>query len=140
MATRSTIAKYNADGSITAIYCHYDGYPEHNGKMLQTHYATPAAVDALLSLGSFSGLYETEGKTADSLYDEPAVTLNSVDSWVNHYVNSWCEYGYLWDGNEWLCFDFDNGQVMSDDRTLYYDEVVRSLSDKHNPALRLQLL
>ena len=38
MATRSNIGIVNEDDSITAIYCHWDGYPEHNGKILLNHY------------------------------------------------------------------------------------------------------
>lgn len=29
MSTRSTIGYVKKDGSVTAVYCHYDGYPEH---------------------------------------------------------------------------------------------------------------
>ena len=38
MATRSVIGIVNLDKSITGIYCHYDGYPENNGKILLNHY------------------------------------------------------------------------------------------------------
>jgi len=30
MATRSNIGIVNEDGSVTGIYCHWDGYPENN--------------------------------------------------------------------------------------------------------------
>jgi hypothetical protein len=38
MATRSLISKANEDGTIQAIYCHHDGYPEHVGKLLVVNY------------------------------------------------------------------------------------------------------
>ena len=42
MATRSTIAMKTPEGKIRAIYCHWDGYPEHNGKMLLDNYQDAA--------------------------------------------------------------------------------------------------
>ena len=38
MATRSVIAKTQPSGKIKASYCHFDGYPEHNGKILASYY------------------------------------------------------------------------------------------------------
>ena len=56
MATRSTIGVLNTDGSVTAVYCHWDGYPENNGKLLIENYATENAVRGLIELGSISSL------------------------------------------------------------------------------------
>lgn len=58
MSTNSLIAMTHADGTVSAIYCHSDGYPEHVGATLASHYATPCRVRALLELGSLSELYE----------------------------------------------------------------------------------
>jgi hypothetical protein len=65
MATRSLIGKLNLDGTITNIYCHFDGYPEHNGVILQEHYYTPFKVDQLLALGNLSVLSEQIGEKQD---------------------------------------------------------------------------
>ena len=65
MATRSLIGKLNSDGTITNIYCHFDGYPEHNGVILQEHYYTPFKVDQLLALGNLSVLSEQIGEKQD---------------------------------------------------------------------------
>ena len=65
MATRSLIGKQNQDGSITNIYCHFDGYPQHNGVILQEHYSTPVKVDQLLALGNLSVLSEEVGEEQD---------------------------------------------------------------------------
>jgi hypothetical protein len=59
MATRSTIALEYADGSVGVIYCHWDGYLEHNGKILLGHYMDPFKVRDLLDMGSVSSLGET---------------------------------------------------------------------------------
>lgn len=50
MATRSLIGIHTDEG-IRAIYCHFDGYPDHVGTILCTHYATAERVEALISLG-----------------------------------------------------------------------------------------
>ena len=65
MATRSLIGKQNQDGSITNIYCHFDGYPQHNGVILQEHYSTPVGVDHLMALGNLSVLAEEIGGKQD---------------------------------------------------------------------------
>jgi LmbE family N-acetylglucosaminyl deacetylase len=65
MSTRSRIARLNADGSITSIYCHSDGYLEHNGKILRDHYRDSKTVDALLALGALSMLGTTTGEQHD---------------------------------------------------------------------------
>ena len=56
MATRSSIARKNIDGTITAIYSHWDGYISHNGRILQDYYSNAQKLDTLLSLGDVSSL------------------------------------------------------------------------------------
>jgi hypothetical protein len=56
MATRSFIGKQLPNGHITGIYCHWDGYPDGVGTVLENHYTTQERVDALLVLGSLSQL------------------------------------------------------------------------------------
>ena len=58
MATRSAIAIENDDGTVTSIYCHYDGYPSGVGGTLQQHYTDHEKVKKLIALGSLSSLYE----------------------------------------------------------------------------------
>lgn len=56
MSTRSLIAIKQTDGTVKSIYCHWDGYVSHNGRLLIEHYATPEAVEELLALGPLSAL------------------------------------------------------------------------------------
>ena len=56
MATRSTIALEFADGTVEQVYCHWDGYLEHNGKILQEHYSNPFKLKQLIQLGALSSL------------------------------------------------------------------------------------
>lgn len=65
MSTRSVIARRNADQSISAVYCHYDGYPEGVGSTLVKHWTDPAKVDQLIALGAVSVLDEEVGEKHD---------------------------------------------------------------------------
>jgi hypothetical protein len=67
MATRSTIAIQNVDGSVTGIYCHWDGGFWWNGKVLRDEYTTEEKVRELISLGHLSSL----GKDIHPNPDEP---------------------------------------------------------------------
>ena len=82
MATRSTIALEYADGTIGQVYCHWDGYLEHNGAMLSNYYSNPFILRDLIDLGDVSSLKPTigtqhafgyhgtdmDGETYDKLY------------------------------------------------------------------------
>jgi len=65
MATRSNIGILNSDGTVNYIYCHYDGYLEHNGQILNEHYTTEGKVRALMALGDLSVLGEDIGEKQD---------------------------------------------------------------------------
>ncbi len=62
MATRSTIAIEYADGTVGMIYCHWDGYLEHNGRILQENWLDPFKVRELMDLGSISSLGKEIGR------------------------------------------------------------------------------
>ena len=70
MGTRSTIAIEFADQSVSQIYCHWDGYLENNGKILQTSYTDPFKVRALVDLGGFSSLKDTVEETKEGCYSQ----------------------------------------------------------------------
>ena len=61
MGTRSTIALEYADGTVQQVYCHWDGYLEHNGKILAEHYSNPFILRDLIDLGDVSSLRPTVG-------------------------------------------------------------------------------
>lgn len=70
MGTRSTIALEFADGSVSQVYCHWDGYLENNGQILAENYMDPFVVRDLLDLGDFSSLRDTVEETAEGAYRE----------------------------------------------------------------------
>lgn len=79
MGTRSTIALEYADGTVEQVYCHWDGYLEHNGKILRDYYSNPFILRDLIDMGDISSLGKCvgtkhpfsphEGDTQKALYD-----------------------------------------------------------------------
>lgn len=65
MGTRSQIGILESDGSVTSIYCHWDGYVEHHGPILRDHYKTEEKVRALLAIGDISVLGAEIGEKHD---------------------------------------------------------------------------
>ena len=65
MATRSVIAKTQPSGKIKASYCHFDGYPEHNGKILASYYTDKKKINSLLAEGEISVLGRNIGEKID---------------------------------------------------------------------------
>ena len=68
MGTRSTIALEFADGTVEQVYCHWDGYLAHNGKILNDLYMDPFKVKELVALGGFSSLQQTVEETKVTAY------------------------------------------------------------------------
>lgn len=65
MATRSFIHVQRTDGKWARIYCHNDGYWEHNGALLQQHYNSQHKAQMLVDLGDLSSLGEVIGVKHD---------------------------------------------------------------------------
>ena len=55
----------NADGTVTGIYCHWDGYLLHNGMILNESYTDRQKVEALMALGDLSSLDHELGEKHD---------------------------------------------------------------------------
>jgi hypothetical protein len=118
MATRSRIAIEDEKGTVRSIYSHWDGYPEHNGKILFEHFQDPEKVKKLIDLGAISSLapeielaeghtYETPVKGVTVFYGrdrgddhiEPKTHLDR-NSFLRSNVE---EYGYLFTNEgKWL--------------------------------------
>ena len=127
MATRSTIAIENLDGTVSQVYCHYDGYIDHNGVILQTKYNDRGLVENLIKGGDISVLGSSvslvplsfDEPTAYTKYysyrgeDCPARVYGSFDDYeMNHQYE---EYEYLFtkdnvwsvfNGNDWYDLEF----------------------------------
>lgn len=125
MGTRSMIAIENPySKDVRAVYCHWDGYLEHNGSILQKHYSASPKVNNLIALGDLSSLrpeigvkhafssldipkeeqeaYEAEHGNSCTFYtrdrgeDAPFKVFPTLKEAESYYEGSWCEYLYVY--------------------------------------------
>ena len=127
MGTRSLIAVVHGNNYKT-VYCHWDGYLSHNGRILQEHYDSPKA-NNLVALGNISSLtpnigekhpfsqFDTDmpAKEFEEKYgnmttfygrdrDEEGqefVTHTSKKSLIEHFNDGWCEFAYIMKEDTW---------------------------------------
>jgi len=90
MGTRSDIIVHRADGKWHRIYCHWDGYLSHNGRILFDHYTDQKHADALVALGNLSILAPKTGKPKGHTFE------NKVEGYCVSYsrdraVGMWCQ-------------------------------------------------
>ena len=125
MGPRSMIAIQNPySKDVRAVYCHWDGYLEHNGSILQEHYSQSPKVNNLIALGGLSSLRAELGeKHAFSSLDLPKDEREAHEATVknmctfyardrgetgqefkvfptlakaaDYFEGSWCEYLYV---------------------------------------------
>jgi hypothetical protein len=119
MSTRSDIIVKVRPDCWRRIYCHYDGYLEHVGLILATHYNTAPRAIELTAEGDLSSLAENCTKPAGHSFKTPVAsycvyygrdrgetntaaqegpTLEAV--WPSS--DSWTQFSYVWDGDRWL--------------------------------------
>ena len=118
MATRSLIGIKLNDNIVKTIYCHWDGYPEHNGQLLMNNYTSPSAVFDLLELGDLSSLAETPATCKAYHRDrkEPYSMVEARDVDPDELMSVGSEYGvdyvYVYNNeNEWDCFTVEGTQI-----------------------------
>jgi hypothetical protein len=127
MGTRSAIGVMHGD-VCKAVYCHWDGYLEHNGRILQEHYDSTKA-NFLVALGDISSLRETIGEEHpfsmfevnmsreeyDAKYgnmttfygrdrkeeDVSWKTFHSYDKFYDYFDGACCEYYYIMKDGVW---------------------------------------
>jgi hypothetical protein len=122
MATRSSIA-VKTDNGIRSIYCHWNGFPDYNGAVLNEHYTSPEKIAQLIDLGDLSYLSDEVGTEPQDFNnpnsditlaygrdrgetDVDAVTHPNIESWADLRKSSGCEYGYLWENGSWATFEW----------------------------------
>lgn len=114
MSTRSYICIENEDKTLTGIYCHWDGYIEYNGTLLQGFYRDRQSVEELIKLGNISSLCPTVYQTKYEAYggeDNKAHAVELQDLLQNIMI----EYIYVYglDG-KWRAYYFgnENGDLL----------------------------
>jgi hypothetical protein len=109
--------------AVKAVYCHWDGYLEHNGAILNEHYAASPKVNNLIALGDISSLrpeigekhafskleVPMDGDAYDKLYGDMTTfygrdrgetgteykRFDTAKEAVTHYEHCGAEYYYL---------------------------------------------
>ena len=127
MGTRSRIGVMHGD-NVKSVYCHWDGYLEHNGAILQEHYDSVKA-NQLVALGDLSSLkpeigiqhafgyhgteisaedYETQFGNMCTFYGrdrgETGAEWKTHTNFVDFFAEvegSWCEWYYIMRDGVW---------------------------------------
>jgi hypothetical protein len=73
MGTRSRIGIQLQDESIVSVYCHYDGYPAFNGRVLRDNYDTVEKVKELIDGGNMSCTWTNAGWQNETLPESGAL-------------------------------------------------------------------
>lgn len=137
MATRSDIiikTTHKGKPVWARIYCHWDGYPKHNGKILNVYYNCQSHATRLVRLGNLSILgastvrpdvpkmeHHVDGKHVDGYClaygrdrgekDSNALIFKTLDeAWPSAPGAGGIggtEYTYVWDGKSWHVGDPD---------------------------------
>jgi len=131
MGTRSYIAVANPKGGYSAIYCHWDGYPDYMGAMLRDNYSSKGKSRALIRLGDCSSIKPNLAAVGLHNFDNPAenVTLaygrdrgepackarqfETLKELAEFAGEAWAQFIYIYDGKRWhwnYCDDAIEGQ------------------------------
>ena len=114
MATRSRIGLELKDGQIVSVYCHWDGYPSFNGRVLRTHYNTEDQVRELIDGGDISALRTNAGWQNETLPTVGPLYYSTrgedcpprLDDNLGEYLQKGEEFAYVYTQSEgWLCYD-----------------------------------
>jgi len=117
MATRSRIGFLLKDESIVSVYCHWDGYPEYNGRLLRDHYGTIEKVRELIDGGNISALHTNAGWNNETLPESGPLYYTSRGETIEQnapkyhgnlerfFAEDAEEYAYIFEKGEWVCYD-----------------------------------
>jgi len=120
MGTRSRIGIQLSDDSILSVYCHYDGYPSFNGKVLREFYNTKEKVSRLINGGDMSCTWTNAGWNNETLPEMgplhytmrgESIENNAPELSKDHgeylkmSADSDEEYSYLFADGEWICYN-----------------------------------
>jgi hypothetical protein len=107
MSTRSRIGIQNQDGTVSSIYCHFDGYPSGVGETLSKHFSDREKLQQLIELGDISSLGVDIDDTI-AYHRDRGETLNKAR--INYSLEGFAksdyeEYGYVYTlNNIWMTY------------------------------------
>lgn len=106
MSTRSRIGIEEKDGSITSVYCHFDGYVDGVGLALIKNFDTEEKARELIDLGDLSTVGGNLESTIAYCRDRDEEYSQSIHSSQDDYINpkraEAIEYYYLFSNGEWM--------------------------------------
>jgi hypothetical protein len=112
MATRSRIGLLLETGYVLSVYHHWDGYPEWLGVTLKEKFNTYDLIAELLDGGDVSCIDSTTDWNLEKVEnhvqyynDRGEDTEPRLDTTVEDYLANGEEYAYLFENNEWVCYD-----------------------------------
>lgn len=116
MSTNSLIAAKMENNQIQMIYCHWNGYFDYNGEMLQAYYNTPELARQLVSLGDICSLKENIEETKKEAYEDIKNVIPKTfekKSDLVHKLKDYIgiEYLYYFNGEEWETIDVYGRQL-----------------------------
>tara|TARA_R100000365_G_C2672897_1_gene21402 strand:- start:42 stop:488 length:447 start_codon:yes stop_codon:yes gene_type:complete len=102
MGTRSNIGYENKNKNVNFMYCHYDGYLDHNGRMLLEHYNSEEDAQDLVDNGYASSLQPTVKEINEKRvhFDKPEA-YKSLGNYMRNVDTLFIEFIYLWRNNQW---------------------------------------
>ena len=112
MSTRSQIGVMKRDGTVQAIYCHFDGYPGHVGRTLVDNYASTRKANAIVERGDMSTLNSTLKKSVfyhrdrgEKFAPNAPLVFNDANTFFYNGGRG-AEFNYLWVPREkaWRCY------------------------------------
>jgi hypothetical protein len=135
MGTRSTIALEFADGTVEQVYCHWDGYLEHNGKILQEHYSDPFKLRDLIDMGGISSLGKSIGKKhpfSPAYNETDALKRAKIQTEIDLANEAGYTTFYARDRGEDLCIEKfkDYADYVENFQHEEYDYILRNVNGK----------
>ena len=107
MGTRSRIGIQLKDKSVLSVYCHWDGYPSFNGRVLNEFYNTPEKVADLINGGNISSLHTNVGWNNETLSETGPQYYTSRGESIEENEPDNCgeDYAYLFTSAGWTCYN-----------------------------------
>jgi hypothetical protein len=157
MGTRSRIGVMHGD-KVKSVYCHWDGYLNFNGRILQEHYDS-AKANHLVALGDLSSLRQDIGEKHEfSPFNQQELTseeferkfgnmctfygrdrgekdtefqvAHTFDEFLGQCYNSGAEYYYIMKDGVWYCGDTYESTPLSTKLTVLAEALAAETVDQ----------
>ena len=156
MGTRSRIGVMHGD-KVKSVYCHWDGYLDHNGRLLQEHYDS-AKANHLVALGDLSSLrrdlgekhafskFDLATQIEQRLHEEATENMctfygrdrgekhteykvaQNFETFLEQCNMSGAEYYYIMRDGVWYCGDIYGSTPLSNNLTLLSEALAREVA------------